>query len=424
MRILHIVQRYWPAYGGAEYYLDELSTRLVADGHQVTVLTTDALDFELFWDPKRRRVETQEDERRGVRILRFPVRYLPLPSFAYPATRRLLWLLSAVPGVPVSLLYRLSHSTPRVPALWKWLDTTKEPFDLVVGLTICFESLVEAGLRFAQRRRVPFVIYPFTHLGASSRPAADALSRFYTMRHQLALVAASDEVVAQTETERDFYVAYGVPEERIIVCGPGVDLDALSGGDAQQFRDHYQLTEPIVGCIASMSYDKGTVQLVEAARRLWADGRSFHLVLAGAVLQPFRRYLRTLPQHDRRRILLLGSIAESAKLDLLAAMDVFAMPSRTESFGIVYLEAWAYGKPVIGAQTWGVSDVIDHRKDGLLVPFGDVPALVEAITELLDHPGVRARMGARGQDKVNLLHTWERKYAVLHRAYREVVSAK
>jgi glycosyltransferase involved in cell wall biosynthesis len=111
-------------------------------------------------------------------------------------------------------------------------------------------------------------------------------------------------------------------------------------------------------------------------------------------------------------------------LDLLAAMDVFAMPSRTESFGIVYLEAWAYGKPVIGAQTWGVSDVIDHRKDGLLVPFGDVPALVEAIAELLDHPGVRARMGARGQDKVSRLHTWDRKYAILHCAYREVVSAK
>ena len=57
MRILHIVQRYWPAYGGAEAYLGELSARLAADGHQVTVATTDALDFELFWNPGARRID-------------------------------------------------------------------------------------------------------------------------------------------------------------------------------------------------------------------------------------------------------------------------------------------------------------------------------------------------------------------------------
>ena len=48
MQILHVTQRFWPAVGGSEIHLKELSTRLVADGHHVTVLTTDALDFELF----------------------------------------------------------------------------------------------------------------------------------------------------------------------------------------------------------------------------------------------------------------------------------------------------------------------------------------------------------------------------------------
>ncbi|MCS7226993.1 MAG: glycosyltransferase, partial [Gloeomargarita sp. SKYB31] len=197
MRILHIIQRYWPARGGAEIHLHEISARLAAEGHRVTVATTDALDFELFWDPSRRWIREPEGYQDGVRILRFPVRHLPFPQLAYPAWRRLLWILSALRPIPVSLIQRLARYTPWVPDLWRWLDQTDEPFDLVAGMTICFEPLLEAGLRFARRRGIPFVIYPLTHLGAGPQPGVDALSRFYTMRHQVALVRASDAVVAQ-----------------------------------------------------------------------------------------------------------------------------------------------------------------------------------------------------------------------------------
>ena len=64
---------------------------------------------------------------------------------------------------------------------------------------------------------------------------------------------------------------------------------------------------------------------------------------------------------------------------MLAAADVFAMPSRTDSFGIVYLEAWLYRLPVIAARTWGMSDVVRNGEDGLLVPFGDVSVLAQTL---------------------------------------------
>ena len=91
----------------------------------------------------------------------------------------------------------------------------------------------------------------------------------------------------------------------------------------------------------------------------------------------------------------LGSIEETEKRDMFAAADLFAMPSRTDSFGIVYLEAWLYRKPVIAARTWGVSDVVADGEDGLLVRFGDVPALAEVIASLLDDPTRRNALGAR-----------------------------
>jgi glycogen(starch) synthase len=421
MKILHIVQRYWPARGGAETLLHEISARLVADGHQVTVATTDALDFELFWDPSRRRIPEPEGWRDGVRILRFPVRHLPFPQLAYPAWRRLLWILSHLRPVPVGVLQWLSRYTPWVPDLRRWLEQTDEPFDLVAGMTICFEPLMEAGLRFARRRGIPFVAYPLTHLGAGPRPGADALSRFYTMRHQVALVRASDAVVAQTPTERAFYIQQGVPPERILVAGPGVNPEEVVGGDGARFRARHGIRGTLVASISNLSYDKGTFHLVEAIRRLRQQGNAVSLALAGTPLQPFRRYWERLPLEARQGIYILGPVSDEEKRDLLDACDIFAMPSRTDSFGIVYLEAWLYQKPVIGARTWGVTDVIQHGEDGLLVSFGDVDALAEAITTLANRPGLREAMGQRGEQKVYALHTWDRKYPLIRDLYLHLV---
>jgi len=424
LRILHVIQRYWPARGGAETHLGEISTRLAAEGHQVTVATTDALDFELFWDPARRRIAQRQEEQRGVRILRFPVRHVPVPPLAYPGVRRLLWLLSALRPAPVEWLFRLARFTPWAPDLWRWLDSTDEMFDLAAGMTICFEPLLEAGLRFAQRRKIPFVVYPLTHLGAGDKPGEDALSRFYTMRHQVDLVKASDAVVAQTPAERDFYERRGVSGERILVAGPGVTPSEVLGGNGERFRRRHNLQGPLVVFLSAMSYDKGTVHLVEAIRRLWRAGRSIELVLAGAVLAPFRAYLDRLPEADRKRVRVLGSVTEDEKRDLLAAADMFVMPSRTDSFGIIYLEAWLYQKPVIGARAWGVSDVIQDGKTGLLVPFGDVPTLAAAIAHLIDHPAERQSMGERGQALVYQLHTWERKCALISDLYGRLVGGR
>ncbi|MBC7228163.1 MAG: glycosyltransferase family 4 protein [Thermoflexales bacterium] len=424
MRILHIIQRYWPARGGAETHLHEISARLVAEGHQVTVVTTDSLDFELFWEPSRRRIPEREGCRDGVRILRFPVRHLPLPQLAYPAWRRLLWALSFLHPVPVSLSHRLARYTPWVPDLWRWLEQTDEPFDLVAGMTICFEPLLEAGLRFARRRGIPFVIYPLTHLGAGPRPGADSLSRFYTMRHQIALVRASDAVVAQTPTEQAFYIQHGVPPERILVAGPGVNPEEVLGGDGERFRSRHGIRGAIVTSISNLSYDKGTFHLIEAVHRLRREGRDITLVLAGAVLRPFQRYWERLAPQDQEGILVLGPVDPETKRDLLAACDVFAMPSRTDSFGIVYLEAWLYRKPVIAARTWGVTDVVRDGEDGVLVPFGNVESLAEAIAFLLDNPELCWAMGYKGEQKVLSSHTWDQKYPLVRDLYLRLVGKR
>jgi glycosyltransferase involved in cell wall biosynthesis len=243
------------------------------------------------------------------------------------------------------------------------------------------------------------------------------------MRHQVALVQAADAAVLQTPAERDYYAGRGVAPERLVVAGPGVDPARVLGGDGARFRRAHHLDGSLVVSLSAMSYDKGTIHLVEAVRRLWREGRQVDLVLAGTVLAPFSHYLSTLPEDDARRIRVLGLIDDAQKRDMLAAADVFAMPSRTDSFGIVYLEAWLYRRPVIAARTWGVSDVVRDGEDGLLISFGDVPALAQALGSLLDHPEERAALGARGEQKVYLQYTWDQRYAPVRDLYARLTGS-
>jgi glycosyltransferase involved in cell wall biosynthesis len=166
------------------------------------------------------------------------------------------------------------------------------------------------------------------------------------------------------------------------------------------------------------------VQVVEAVRRLWRDGVDVELFLAGSVLSAFQRYLDRLPEEDRGRMSVLGPVDDGTKRDLLAAADIVAMPSRTDSFGLVYLEAWLYRKPVIGARAWGIDDVIEDGVDGVLVPFDDPGALAKAIASLLSQPGLCAAMGARGEQKVYRLHTWENKYRLVRDLYAEALTQR
>lgn len=236
------------------------------------------------------------------------------------------------------------------------------------------------------------------------------------MRHQLDLVNRSQLVLTMTPTESLFYQVLGIDASRTTVVGSAVDPEQLSGGDGSRFRNNHKLTEPIVFSIGTLCYDKGTPHTIEAMRSLWRNGCSAVLVLAGAMMPDVARLLNSLEPRERQQIRVLGSISEQDKRDLLAAGDLMVMPSRTESFGSVYLEAWYYGKPVVGARTWGVQDVITDGIDGRLVPFGSVEQLAQVIRQLVSEPDAARRLGEAGRDKTRR-YTWDSLYPVVRDAY-------
>jgi glycosyltransferase involved in cell wall biosynthesis len=107
---------------------------------------------------------------------------------------------------------------------------------------------------------------------------------------------------------------------------------------------------------------------------------------------------------DRTRF--LCGLTEEELFASYAHCDVFALPSSGEGFGLVFLEAMAHGKPVIGGAHGGIPDVIEDGVTGLLVPHGDIARLARALESLLVDPARAIEMGARGRERVQTTYTF------------------
>lgn len=416
MHFLHVIQRYYPYTGGSELYFQEFSEQLAADGHQVTVLTTNAWDLDHFWATGRKTIDEPETMHNGIRIKRFPVQRMPGPPIAYPILRRLMVELGRLPG-STPLLRRMALLTPRVPQLQRYLATTTEHFDLVHTTNITLDFTILPTLRFAQHRGIPHLCTPFVHLG---EPNQRQIVRYYTQPHQIEILRQSRRVMVQTTLEGDELRRLGVSDERLRLIGCWVRPERLAGGSAERFRHEHNLHGPIVLSIGAAAYDKGTMHTIEAMQRVWQSGSDAILVLiAGTTLAQFEQFYAALPESTKQRILLIRAAPHQTKLDALAAASVYVMPSRTDSFGIVYLEAWMYDVPVIGARAGGVPAVIDHEQDGLLVDFGDVAVLTSQIQRLLADRDLARRLGKAGHAKVLHQLTFEQQYAKIRAVYAE-----
>jgi glycosyltransferase involved in cell wall biosynthesis len=308
--------------------------------------------------------------------------------------------------------------TPRLPDMRRYLQAhAAEPFALIHATNITLDFAILPAFDFAHAHGIPFIATPFVHLGP---PGDRSILRYYSMRHQIELLRRSARVITMTGLEGDALAARGVDRARMRRVGVGVNPAEIAGGDGARFRAEQRIDGPLVLYIGAMAFDKGAVHTVEAMQRLWAQGENATLALIGAPLAHFTTFYARLPTVEQARIRLLPYAPDQVKRDALAAADLFAMPSRTDSFGIAYLEAWCYGLPVIGARAGGVPDVIDDRLDGLLVPFGDLDAIAGAIGRLLHDRGEAQRLGASGRAKVMRELTWDRIYAQVRAVYDEV----
>jgi len=412
MRVAHFVQRYPPALGGSEAYFARLGQHLTAAGHRVSVFTTTALDLEAFWSPRGRRLPPGVSREDGVEVRRYA------PAWCFRGRRWLLKALSLIPVRPWQLL--TMPCNPLARGMRRDAASADLRFDLVHATAFPYGWVLACGLRLARRLRVPFVITPFLHLGDPDDPR-DRSRRAYLSPALSSVLRAADRIFVQTDVERDALLGHGLPAAKLVLQGLGVDADGCTGGDRRRAREGWAAApdEVVVGHLANNSVEKGTVDLLLAAERAWRAGGRFRLVLAGPEMPSFRAFWRGYA--TRERVTRLGAVDESGKRDFFAGLDVFAMPSRSDSFGLVFLEAWANGLPNLAYRAGGVPGVIRHGEDGLLVPQGNVAGLADALRQLAEDSALRVRMGEAGRARLPRDYRWEDKLELVRRVYQEVV---
>jgi len=96
----------------------------------------------------------------------------------------------------------------------------------------------------------------------------------------------------------------------------------------------------------------------------------------------------------------IGQVATEELVRCYAVCDVFVMPSKNEGFGIVFLEAMYFGKPVIASTEGASPEVVRHGETGLLVPYGDVNSLAGAMLALVENVPLRQQMGQAGRQRL------------------------
>jgi glycosyltransferase involved in cell wall biosynthesis len=172
--------------------------------------------------------------------------------------------------------------------------------------------------------------------------------------------------------------------------------------------------EVIVGHLANLSAEKGTIDLLQAAAEIQDGSLRFRVVLAGSAMPSFTKFRTTFG--SAAWVTELGPLSDSAKRDFFAGIDAFALPSRSDSFGLVFLEAWANHLPVIGYRAGGVVDVIRHKRDGLLVPPGDLAELKEALRLMVSDSDQRLTWGKAGAERLPSEFSWPDKLGIAERA--------
>jgi glycosyltransferase involved in cell wall biosynthesis len=299
--------------------------------------------------------------------------------------------------------------------MWRDAGRQAAEFDVVHAVAFPYAAIIQSAHCLARDWEVPFVITPFLHLGDPD-DKSDPIRRAYTAPHLRRLLQHADRVIVQTPTESDAVSRMGVASDRIVLQGLGVDVAECTGGDRSRARQKWGLQpeEIVLGHLANQSAEKGTIDLLRATAEVRRRGFPVHVVLAGPKMPSFDRFWHHFGPADW--VTQLGPIDDATRRDFFAGIDLFAMPSRSDSFGLVFLEAWANGKPVIGYRAGGVIDVIRHEQDGLLVRCGDVAALADAVQRLAAEPDVRSAWGHAGRDRVAIDFRWEDKLHIARSA--------
>ncbi|MET0204722.1 MAG: glycosyltransferase, partial [Casimicrobiaceae bacterium] len=270
-----------------------------------------------------------------------------------------------------------------------WLRDHVEDYDVVLAHGVPFSTSV-LGAACARQQAVPCVVLPHFHLD----------DKYYHWREFYEAFRSADRVIAAPRPAKTLFFDR-IGARAVTVAGGGVDPaefeNAASCGRA--FRALHPSADPFVLVLGRKSGAKNYATIVAAVEAANRAGTRIDLVMIG-------------PDDDGlplegRHVHYLGSQPRAVVLGALAHCHCLANMSESESFGIVVVEAWMCGRPVVAnGRNVAFADLIEHGCNGLLCQTVD--EVTDALRRVVDEPHEAARLGAAGRAEALASYTWPR----------------
>lgn len=217
------------------------------------------------------------------------------------------------------------------------------------------------------------------------------------------VLARADGLLPVSRYTADLLVRAGADPQRIRVVHNGVDPEVFHPMDPGPARRRLNVEgRKVLFTVARLVPRKGIDTVLEAMPEILAAVPEAVYLVAGDGPDADRLAGLVRARGLADRVRFVGRCSDEELLGLYAACDVFVMPARqegrsVEGFGIVFLEASACERPVIGARSGGVPEAIRDGETGLLVPPSDPSALAAAVVRILEDPALARKLGAGGR---------------------------
>ncbi len=218
------------------------------------------------------------------------------------------------------------------------------------------------------------------------------------------------------------------PDKQVFYVPNGVDVEKYSLADGGPFRKEYNFhpSEKLILCVSRIDYQKNQIGLVRAFADFFKAHPSHRLVLIGAVtVEAYHKEI--MDEIDRLGLAGKVTVIEGLRPDdpllpsAYCAAEVFVLPSIHEPFGIVVLEAWAAGLPVVANRVGGIPGFTTDRENILLAEMGNEAELSERMAELADDVALRGNLSRRAFGEAASHYDWKKISVRFLEIYEQVV---
>jgi glycosyltransferase involved in cell wall biosynthesis len=239
----------------------------------------------------------------------------------------------------------------------------------------------------------------------------------YDVGYMQDILRGSEVILTVTGAEHDFLVQKGFPPMQVVIGGNSLNLAQFPPQEVAAARARLGIPSDafVVLFLGRKTRYKGLEPSVRAFLALCESHPNAFFVAMGPETEASLKLWREVGK--RPNLLVRDRVEDDERLAALAATDVLLMPSSGEAFGIVYLEAWAYHKPVIGAPIQAVKALISEGVDGWLIEPEQIEAITARLAWMADNPAAARAAGDAGHAKLVRRYTTERIADVVEGAY-------